>query len=154
MVPESLSSYDGILVAFRCRQIISKYDIADVEVEIRESVVTRSAGPKFLTPTRSFDPTALEVREPLTTTLGLSISTLSTPWAEGTGGFFITEGRKPERILLVTTRHSVSAPGNLKGKNEHFEYRGNDQCRYDITLFGDVGFNKYIKSIQDEIEGD
>ena len=150
MEPESLSRYDDILVTFRCREILREYDIVEVEVEIRESVVTYSAGPKLLTSVYSSDPT-VEAREPLTTTLGLTISALSTPWVEGTGAFFITDGRRPERLLLVTTRHAIFAPE--KDKNDHFEYRDGGQCRYDVTVFGDAGFNKYIESIQGKIEG-
>ncbi|EKM61448.1 uncharacterized protein PHACADRAFT_24643 [Phanerochaete carnosa HHB-10118-sp] len=81
VVPASLSGDDGVVVAFKCLEVIREYDIADIEVEIRESVVTRTAGPKFLTTTHFSDPT-LDIREPLTTTLGLSICAQATPRTE------------------------------------------------------------------------
>lgn len=43
--PGSLSGYDGLDVASKCRNILVEHDIVDIEVEIRESEVTRSAGP-------------------------------------------------------------------------------------------------------------
>ncbi|EJD02803.1 uncharacterized protein FOMMEDRAFT_156149 [Fomitiporia mediterranea MF3/22] len=149
--PATLSGYDGLDVASKCRNLLEEYDITDVEVEIRESVVTRSLGPKLLLTSDFpyFDPTA-DVRDPLTTTLGLPISSQSTPWAEGTGGFFIAEGDN-KRLLLVTARHVVFPPD--KSKNKLFEHKDDSQPRHNVTLFGDAAFERYLKSIQAEIEG-
>jgi hypothetical protein len=41
VIPVSLSGGDGIIVAHRCREILEEYRITDVDVEIRESVVTQ-----------------------------------------------------------------------------------------------------------------
>jgi hypothetical protein len=41
VIPASLSGGDGIIVAHRCREILEEYRITDVDVEIRESVVTQ-----------------------------------------------------------------------------------------------------------------
>jgi hypothetical protein len=41
VIPASLSSRDGIIVARMCREILEEYRITDVDVEIRESVVTQ-----------------------------------------------------------------------------------------------------------------
>ncbi|KAK7447047.1 hypothetical protein VKT23_014257 [Stygiomarasmius scandens] len=151
VIPASLSGDDGVVVAFKCQELLREYDITDVEVEIRESVVTRSAGPRFLTSTHCLDPT-VDVRDPLTTTLGLPISvhsSQSTPQPEGTGGFFITENGKPNRLLLVTAHHAVFTP-NWK-QNELFEYRDITQARHNVMLFGKVGFQKYLDSIKTQI---
>ncbi|KZT04526.1 uncharacterized protein LAESUDRAFT_715565 [Laetiporus sulphureus 93-53] len=134
VVPASLSGEDGVVVASKCRELLVEYGITDVDVEIRESVITRSAGSKLLTRTSSyysFDPTA-DVREPLTTTLGLPICAQSSPCAENTGGFVIAEGGNTKRLLLVTARHLASSY---------------------VTLFGDAAFNKYLESIKAEIGG-
>jgi len=152
VMPASLSANDGALVASKCQELLVRYDIPDVDVEIRESVVIRSGGdgPKLLMSPKWSDH-AIDTREPLTTTLGLHICAQSTPWTEGTGGFFITEGGNTERLLLVTARHVVF-PSN-KNKNEHFEYNiNNDSHRHNITLFGDAAFTKYLESIKTEIE--
>ncbi|KAF8325423.1 uncharacterized protein EI90DRAFT_3019067 [Cantharellus anzutake] len=41
VVPASLSGNDGVVVVSKCRELLEEYNIADVDVEIRESVVTR-----------------------------------------------------------------------------------------------------------------
>ncbi|THH15856.1 hypothetical protein EW146_g4700 [Bondarzewia mesenterica] len=46
VVPGSLSAEEGVEVATHCKSILSAHDI-DVHVEIRESMVIRSAGPKM-----------------------------------------------------------------------------------------------------------
>ncbi|KAJ7145815.1 hypothetical protein C8R44DRAFT_755948 [Mycena epipterygia] len=148
VMPASLSGDDGVVVASKCRELLVENGIADVDVEIRESVVTRSAGPKLLTSTYFSDPTA-GVREPLTTTLGLPICAQFTPWAEGTGGFFFAEDGNTERLLLATARHVVFPPD--MNENKHFECKKNSQRRYNVTLFGDAAFNKYLECIKGEI---
>ena len=47
VVPGSLSAEDGVEVATHCKSILSACNIDDVHVEIRESEVIRSAGPKM-----------------------------------------------------------------------------------------------------------
>ncbi|KAL6303779.1 hypothetical protein BKA93DRAFT_898944 [Sparassis latifolia] len=150
VMPASLSGDDGAVVASKCRELLVEYDIVDVDVEIRESVVTRWAGPELFTSTYSSDPTVY-VRARLTITLGLPICAQSTPWSEGTGGFFITEGGNTERLLLVTARHVVFTPD--KNENKHFECKNDSQRRYNVTLFGDAAFNKYVESIKAESGG-
>ncbi|KAJ6616363.1 hypothetical protein B0H10DRAFT_2176659 [Mycena sp. CBHHK59/15] len=112
VMPASLSGDDGVVVASKCRELLVKYDIADVDVEIRES---------------------------------------SAPWTEGTGGFFIAEGGNTERLLLATARHVVFTPD--KNENKHFERKNDSQRRYNVTLFGDAAFNKYLEYIKTEIRG-
>ncbi|KAJ7640781.1 hypothetical protein DFH06DRAFT_1429749 [Mycena polygramma] len=150
VMPGSLSGEDGVVVASKCRELLVKYDITDVDVEIRESVVTRSAGPKLL-PSRGFLDTIADVREPFATTLGLPISAQSTSHVEdiGTGGFFIAESRNTERLLLVTARHIVFKPD--ENNNEHFEYKKDREDRFNVMLFGDVAFAKYVDFIRKEI---
>ncbi|KAI0250101.1 hypothetical protein BJV78DRAFT_1222725 [Lactifluus subvellereus] len=137
-------------MASKCLELLRENNVTNVEVEIRESVVTRSAGPTFLTPAYSSNPT-VDVREPLTTMLGLPVCSRSTPWTEGTGGLFIAKGGKPERLLLVTACHVIFTPD--KEKNEHFERKNNSQRRHDVMLFGDAAFKKYLESIQVKIKG-
>lgn len=123
-MPASLSGHDGVVVAFKCRELLLEYDIADVDVEIRESVVSRLAGPKLLAPTSSCLRTA-GTRESITTTLSLAICDQSMPCAGGSVGFFITEGGNTKR-LLVTARHVVFMLPN-KSKNTHFEHKNDSQ---------------------------
>ncbi|KAK0218116.1 hypothetical protein IW262DRAFT_1392280 [Armillaria fumosa] len=41
VVPASLSGEDGVVVVSKCQELLREYNIDDVEVEIRESVVVR-----------------------------------------------------------------------------------------------------------------
>src|SRR5579863_1305445 len=148
----SLSGNDGAVVASKCREILVQYDIADVNVEIRESVVTREVGPKLFKSSYTYTSDhTVDVREPLTPTLGIPICAQSTPWAEGTGGFFITEGGNTKRLLLVTTRHVIFTPD--KNKNKPFKHENDSQRRFNVMLFGDGAFKKYLDSIKVGIRG-
>ena len=151
VIPASLSGDDGVIVASSCKEILIENGVTDIEVEIRESVVTRSAGSKLLTLSPWWcSSDIMEAREPLTTGLSLPISALPAPWTQGSGGFFIGEGRETGRLLLVTTRHAVFKPE--KNENEHFEHRNSGLPRYDVTLFSNAAFNEYTGSILKNIK--
>jgi hypothetical protein len=72
VTPKSLSDEDAHTAAFGCLDILKWFDIADVDVEFRESVYTRSVGPRLLKPAFESHPT-VDVRGPLTPALGLQI---------------------------------------------------------------------------------
>jgi len=151
VMPLSLSHRDGIIVASKCRELVLEHGISDVDVEIRESVVTRSAGPKLLASSYSSD-TLAYVKEPITTSIGFPVSAQTTPWYEGTSGFFMTEGGNSEELLLITARHVVFIP--REGNNTLFEdNESGNEHRYNVTIFGDVSFGKYLEFIQAEIRG-
>jgi len=44
VMPQTLSSEDGVAAVSRCHELLDEYDITDVEVEIRESTVWRGPG--------------------------------------------------------------------------------------------------------------
>ncbi|KAK0214038.1 hypothetical protein IW262DRAFT_292361 [Armillaria fumosa] len=143
VVPKSLSGEDGSTVACRCREVLREFDITDVEVEIRESSVIRSAGPKLLEPVPFRHPIA-DVQGPLTHALGLPIAAQATPNIEGTGGFFMTEGDS-KKLLVVTARHVVF-PTN-KGPNSKFERKSGSQPRVNVLLLGDTSYQELLASI-------
>ncbi|TFY71083.1 hypothetical protein EVG20_g1921 [Dentipellis fragilis] len=136
VIPASLSGADGVVAASKCKELlVVEYNITDVDVEIRQSIVSRSAGRKLLQMDRScFEPTP---------------DACSTPWAEGTGGFFITEGEDAKRLLLVTARHVVFPPE--EDENKHFVRKNDSQRRHNVMLFGDAAFNNYLTDIKTEI---
>lgn len=101
MIHTSLSGSDGVLVASKCQELLVESNIADINVEIHELVVTCSASLKLHISTYPSDST-VNVHEPLTTTLSLPICAQSELCAEGTGGFFITECGNAKRLLLLT----------------------------------------------------
>ena len=84
------------------------YGISDVEVEMRKADIFRHTGPQLLPPAfdLKFDLTA-QVRLTLASTLGMSICSRLTPWAEGSGDFYVTDGK---RLLLVTSCYDLFPP--------------------------------------------
>ncbi|KAL6303949.1 hypothetical protein BKA93DRAFT_785418 [Sparassis latifolia] len=88
-------------------------------------------------------------REPFSTALGLPICAEVTPSIEGTGGFFISDPRKPGKIYLVTARHVVFHTD--KGSNELYQHRDSSQRRRNVLLFGDAAIEKHITAIESEI---
>ncbi|CAA7263668.1 unnamed protein product [Cyclocybe aegerita] len=149
VIPTSLSGEDGVVAAYKCHELLVESNITDVDVEIRESVVTRSGGPKLLKPDFYSSKLIVDVHEPLTTTLGLPICAQSMPWCEGMGGFFITEGGNTQRLLLVTARHVLFTRD--MDENKHSERTDDSEPRYNVVLFGDAAFNKYVEFIKNEI---
>ncbi|KAK0207623.1 hypothetical protein IW262DRAFT_1281921 [Armillaria fumosa] len=146
--PDSLSYEDGISVALQCKGLLLDHGIDDVEVEIRESEVIHSAGPKLLEPTFDSDP-MVDVCEPFTAMLGISVCAQLTPWAEGTGGFFLDEGGDGKRLFLVTARHVVF-PLN-KEENNLFECKSDSQYRHNVLVLNDASFQRHLASITDKI---
>jgi hypothetical protein len=63
--PGSLSYDDGIDVAPRCKGLLLDHGIDDVDVELPESELIHSGGPKLLNPAFDSDPTAA-ARKPFT----------------------------------------------------------------------------------------
>ena len=148
VLTESLTPVDGLNVALRCKELLEKNNIADVDVELRESIVTRSVGPRFLDPVAYGRNPTVEACRPLTATLGLAICAQSTSWAEGTGGFYMAEGGDSKRILLVTARHVVFPPNIVD--NNMYEHENPSQPRRNVLLLGDGAFKELLAFIQSE----
>ena len=146
----ALSFKEGSVVALECRTLIDSYSIRDYHVEIRESCVMRQAGNRFLNPVPLSDPT-FTARDPYTATLGIPISTRCRPWAEGTGGFYLSAGGDDKDIYLVTARHVVLPLD--KGDNKEYECKNDSQAREDVIVLGISGFNKKLAAIDYEIRG-
>ncbi|CUS06788.1 unnamed protein product [Tuber aestivum] len=134
--PGTVSREDGHAVAMACKGLLVENQIYNVEVEIRESVVTQYSGPKFLKPAPPPDPTA-ELREPLTSALGLSICSTRTLWAEGTGDTNL-------KLYLVTARHVV-IPSDSDNKVQADKFPS--QRLNKIALFSPASFADYLKRI-------
>ncbi|GJJ12376.1 hypothetical protein Clacol_006617 [Clathrus columnatus] len=132
VAPYSLSSTDGLTIAHKCKQILDQNGITDVEVEIRESVVNPSVGPK-----------------PLTTTLGFSIRSEGTGWAEGTSGFFMAEGGN-SKIFLITARHIIFP--RIKLNNDEYVHENTSQPHHNVLLLSDCSFRELGESIKNAVE--
>ena len=148
VVPNTLTGDTRITTVSQCLDLLLGYGITDVDVEIRESLVAHSAGPALLGPYSdsddpNLDPT-VNIRKPLTATLGFPICAETTPHAQGSSGLFIAEGRKNTRLLL-TARHVV-----FPHQNNPFVHT-NNQPRFNVKLFGDPAFENYLSSIDSDI---
>ncbi|KAL4066316.1 hypothetical protein V8B97DRAFT_1980589 [Scleroderma yunnanense] len=143
VMPQSLSGEDAHTAAVGCQELLESYKITDVEVEFRESVVTRSAGPKLLKSVSSLNATA-GVRGPLTPVLGLQIAARATPYAEGTGALYISEGCNSDKVYILSARHVVFPPD--AGNNELYNRMNVSQPRREVLLPGPKAFQTLLKS--------
>ncbi|KAI0246256.1 hypothetical protein BJV78DRAFT_1364965 [Lactifluus subvellereus] len=142
--PGSLSPELGIEVAVHCRSILVQNGIDDVHVEIRESKFTRAA--MMYKPAISANPAAA-VREPFSTSLGLSICNAKTPNFEGTGGIFFIDPAKPGILHLLTARHVLFHPD--KEENKFYKFRdGTGAPRKKVMLLGEAAFKARLKDIE------
>ena len=148
VMPESLSGENGRTVAFDARKVLYDSGIKDIEVEIRESRVFKSVGPKLLVPAFSFSPLAT-VSDPLTVALGLPICADQRCYGEGTGGFYVARSGVPGKIFLITARHVISSPS--PANNGMIEYKNPGQPRHKVALLSDAAYKNLIASIMKEI---
>ncbi|KAF9517858.1 hypothetical protein BS47DRAFT_449226 [Hydnum rufescens UP504] len=144
----ALSFKEGSIVALECRKFIDTYGIHDYHVEIRESRVMRQVGNRFLDPVVFPDPT-FSTRNPYTATLGIPISAKDRPWAEGTGGFYVSAGGDDKAIYLVTARHVVLPLDD----NKEYERKNERKTREDVMVLGTSAFNNKLAVIDYEIKG-
>ncbi|TFK68839.1 hypothetical protein BDN72DRAFT_768770 [Pluteus cervinus] len=110
--PGSPSADTAYEVSQNILELLGKNSIKDVEVEWREAVVQKAAGPALLRIVDSDNPTA-HVRRHLTATLGMPISTAERELADvqGSVGFFFHEGRdkdnNPSTKVFGVSNHHV-----------------------------------------------
>ncbi|RPB00457.1 hypothetical protein L873DRAFT_1827625 [Choiromyces venosus 120613-1] len=140
-VGESVTPVHGLTIAKECKQLL-------VANKIRESVVTRYISPKLRKPIDSFYPTA-QLLDPLTSTLGPFICNAITPWADGTGSFYVTDDNS--ELYLVTAHHVVFKPDLVN--NNRYKHKFSGQPRVNVVLFGTAAFTNYIAQIKRAIEG-
>ena len=149
--PGSLSYEVGIAAALQCKMLLLDHAIDDVEVEIRQSEIVQAAGPQLLQPADDrydIDPT-VDIREPFTATLGIPICARSTPWVEGTAGFFLDKGGDGKGLLLATARHVLFPESD----NNIYERKseGQPHCDHDVLVLSKASFQRHLLSIKDQI---
>ena len=144
--PQSLSGEDARVAAIGCQGLLKEFEITDVDVEFRESIFTRSAGPKLLKHHDVyFGDATIGFRGPLTPALGLPIAARATPYTEGTGGIYISEGGDSKRVFILTARHVVF-PRNAV-PNELYSHTIVRQPHRHVLLLGNEAFQTFLKSI-------
>jgi hypothetical protein len=124
------------------------YEIADIDIDFRESLYTREVGPRLLKPVEDLDPLA-DVIGPLTHSLGLRISTRSWPGAQGTVALFLAEGDGTDGLLGLSCRHVLIGPNEA---NVDYVHHPRGPPKY-VTLLGKRDLAKLVDSIKLAIAG-
>ncbi|VDC03067.1 unnamed protein product [Peniophora sp. CBMAI 1063] len=155
VLPNSISAQDGRAIVMQCLEILHAHNIADVEVEMRESVVVPLAvGPAPKLPaldSTSYALGASVLLDPFTTSPNFPISAFKSSSHQGTGGFFVTDLDDPGRILLVTARHAIFSPEEDDGTlYRHTEGSERPPCL--VQLFADDAFERHKEFLQEMIQ--
>ncbi|KIM33494.1 hypothetical protein M408DRAFT_155554, partial [Serendipita vermifera MAFF 305830] len=145
VMPNKVSAEDAHTAAVGCLKLLDSYNLTDIEVEFRESVFVRYAGPKLLKSVSSFNATA-GVHAPLTPALGLQIAARATPYAEGTGGLYISDG---DKVYVLSARHVLLPPN--EGDNELYDRTNGRGPRREVLLAGPEAFQTLLRSIMVKI---
>jgi hypothetical protein len=127
-----------------CLPATPQVQLTDIEVEFRESIFTRSVGPKLLQSTASIINTIPSICGPLTPALGLPIAAQATSYTEGTGALYISEGPDSEKVYILTARHVVFPPN--AGSNNLYNHKQTRGPHHEVILPGPKAFQTLLKS--------
>ena len=127
--------------------LLARYDIDDVEVEYRESIYKRSVGPNLLRSVSNIN-TTVDVRGPLTTALGLPITTSHRPYAQGNMGLYVAEGGDSDKVLGLTCHHVLFQTDEKE--NQDYLLKAGEPLMY-VQLLGNGHFEKLLDSIKERI---
>ncbi|KAG8988593.1 hypothetical protein FRB94_000575 [Tulasnella sp. JGI-2019a] len=143
VVPDSLDSNSAF---------DSSNDILDLlatnDVEYRESIYMPSVGPALLPSASNLD-TTMDVCGPLTTALGLFITTADRPDAQGTMGLYFAEGGSSNKVLGLTCHHVLFKTD--ENTNDSYVFAGAGALRKDVQLLGLHRFEKLLDDIKVQI---
>ena len=148
VVPRSLSFEGAKAAADGCKKILTDAHFPDIEIAFRESVFTRSTGPRLLNYVPSVDPTA-DIRIPFTPALGVQIAPKDTPYFEGTGALYLCESTQTNRIFLLTARH-VALPPALHGNNL-YERKNPSRRRQAVLILGSKAYTDALEAMMTKI---
>ncbi|KAJ2925752.1 hypothetical protein H1R20_g11342, partial [Candolleomyces eurysporus] len=121
--PGTLSREDGAEVVLECKALVERHGIHDVEFVIREAECFSGVGPKFPEPAE-FANAAVELRIPVSSTLGTAISSTNAPDGAGTRGFYVASEDDPPKLYFLTCRHVVFPSSSTVEQNVEYEYPG------------------------------
>ncbi|KAH9922811.1 uncharacterized protein BXZ73DRAFT_51276 [Epithele typhae] len=129
--------------------LLDAHEIADVNVEYRESTYTPKAdsGPTLLAPVPVSSPLCY-VLGPLTSALGVPIATPARDGVEGTMAVYLAEGGGKNRLLGLSCRHVFFGP---EDGDVDYDVHTDDGPRRDVHLLGQAAFAKLERSVSSEI---
>lgn len=144
--PDSLEGAQALRSGAEILELLKLFGIEDVEVEYRESIYRRSAGPPLLRHVSKVNHT-VDVRGPLTPTLGLSIAASDRPDALGTMGLYFAEGGKSDKVLGLTCHHVLFKTD--AATNDSYVLANNASAHREyVQLLGTRAFDKLLDSIK------
>ncbi|KAJ8522648.1 hypothetical protein ONZ45_g806 [Pleurotus djamor] len=129
--------------------LLRSFAILDVNVEFRESTVVRQKGASLLP--ASFLPShpTVNLRIPLTPSLGLGIavSDKNASWSEGTTALYVAEGGTSKVILGLTCRHVLLDEHAYPSQPSSPD----STTRRNVYLLGPSALDQLLKNIQHDI---
>ncbi|KAL1857559.1 hypothetical protein Daus18300_010317 [Diaporthe australafricana] len=152
----SLQWEEGVTVALECRKILRDFEIANVEVEIREGTYAPCAATAEFE--RQIDPEAwTSIRcptnhyaLPMLSSLGYIIGYAEDRKAEGSVGLHLRLGDDNPAVYALTCRHVVS-----NGREPSESYTVSEGHKQHHVRAGDKGYAdclKKLESYQDELD--
>lgn len=117
--------------------------MTDVNVHFRDSIYTTEVGPRLLRSVEDIDP-LVDVVGPLTTALGLHISTKARPNAQGTMALYLKKGGDSDDTLGLSCRHVLI---DSNEPNELYVYHRHAPTK-PVILLGDRTYTKVVESIK------
>jgi hypothetical protein len=148
-MPRTLSRDHAEAAAARCKEILARYEIMDVEIAFRESVFTRFTGPRLFNHVPLVHPTA-DVQGQFTPALGLQIARKSFSYIEGTGCLYLRESGDSDRVFLLTARHVALPPS--KHANNLYHRKNNSVPRLDVIHLGSKAYQTALEAITDKVD--
>lgn len=127
--------------------LLKDHNITDIDVDFRESLYMRKAGPRLLAPIRSTKHPLVDVIDPLTPALGLPVSTMAQPSVEGTMALYLNQDASSNVLLGLSCRHVLM---DLREDNTQYVCHPSKPAR-EVLLLGEGQFNNVVKSIKSRI---
>ena len=148
VVPRSLSFEGAKAAADGCKKILTDAHFPDIEIAFRESVFTRSTGPRLLNHVPPANPTA-DIRIPFTPALGVQIAPKDTPYFEGTGALYLRKSSQSDRVFLLTARHVVLPPSIHN--NELYDRKKPSKRRQAVLILGSKAYTDALEAMMTKI---
>ncbi|KAG6334414.1 hypothetical protein ID866_4670 [Astraeus odoratus] len=123
--------------------LLRDYQITDVDIDYRESLYMREAGPQLLRHVPERDP-LYDVISPLTPAPGLRISAKARPNTQGTMALYLAEGGKSNNLLGLMCRHVLI--GSMEPNVDYVRHPSAPSR--DVLLLGERAFLDLITSIK------
>ncbi|GAW04859.1 hypothetical protein LENED_006675 [Lentinula edodes] len=126
--------------------LLKVYQIADVDIEFRESLHVSNVGPQLFKAVDAEDP-LVHVVSPLTPLLGLCISTRARPDSQGTMALYLNKGDGSDDLLGLSCRHVLF--GNQEA-NVDYIYHPSSPSK-DVLFLGNRAYKDIIEATEASI---